>query len=136
MSQFAAESQAYGKIIQAGIVKNEDRGQAIKLLNEANQVLDTWFGHFDLGRAYFEAGAFPQADSEFDRCIQRRGEALAVVDEDPTYGYFPILYYYQGRVREEMKTSSFADSYREYLKIRGESKEDPLVTDIGRRVGI
>ena len=136
MSQIAAESQAYGKIIQAGIVKNEDRGQAIKLLTEANQVLDTWFGHFDLGRAYFEAGAFPQADSEFDRCIQRRGEALAVVDEDPTYGYFPIVYYYQGRVRQEMKTASFADSYREYLKIRGESKEDPVVTDVSRRAGI
>ena len=88
MSQFAAESQAYPTIIQAGVVKNEDRAQAIKLLTEANQILDTWLGHFDLGRAYFEAGAFPQADSEFDRCIQRRGEALAFIDEDPTYGYF------------------------------------------------
>ena len=36
------------------------------------------------------AGAFPQADSEFDRCIKRRGEALSLlVDEEPTYGYFP-----------------------------------------------
>ena len=136
MSQFAAESQAYGKIIQAGIVKNEDRAQAIRLLTEANQALDTWLGHFDLGRAYFEAGAFPQADSEFDRCIQRRGEALAVVDEDPTYGYFPIVYYYQGRVRQEMKTASFVDSYNEYLKVRGESKEDPVVHDIRRRAGL
>ena len=135
MSQFAAESQAYGKIIEAGIVRNDDRAQAIKLLTEANQVLDTWLGHFDLGRAYFEAGAFPQADSEFDRCIQRRGEALAVVDEDPTYGYFPIVYYYQGRVRQEMKTASFADSYREYLEIRGESKEDPIVREVTTRVG-
>jgi len=136
LSQFAAESQAYGKIIQAGTVQRQDRPQAIKLLTEANQVLDTWFGHFDLGRAYFEAGAFPQADSEFDRCIQRRGEALALVDEDPTYGYFPIVYYYQGRVRQEMKTASFADSYREYLKIRGESKEDPIVREVRSRAGI
>ena len=27
---------------------------------------------------------------------------------------FPIVYYYRGRVREEMKTTNFADSYREY----------------------
>jgi len=56
-----------------------------------------------------------------------------LVDEEPTYGYFPILYYYQGRVQEGLKYSSFADSYREYLKIRGNSTEDPLVLDARRR---
>jgi hypothetical protein len=54
----------------------------------------------DLGRFFFT-----QADSEFDRCIKRRGEALALfLDEEPTYGHFPPVYYYQGRVREELKT--------------------------------
>ncbi len=78
---------------------------------------------------------FVQADSEFDLCITRRGEALTVMDEGPTYGLFPIVYYYQGRVREELKTASFADSYREYLKIRGASKEDPLVPEVRKRIG-
>ena len=32
--------------------------------------------HFDLGRAYLEAGAFMQADSEFDRYIKRRVRSL------------------------------------------------------------
>ena len=136
LSQVAAEPQAYGKIIEGGIaLKTGDARQAIKILTEANEILDTWLGHFDLGRAFFEAKAFPQADSEFDRCIQRRGEALALVFEDPTYGHLPIVYYYQGRVREEMKTAAFADSYREYLKIRGQSKEDPLLPDVRRRAG-
>ena len=98
-------------------------------------MLDTWLGHFNLGRAYLEAGEFVQADSEFDLCITRRGEALNLMDEGPTYGVFPIVYYYHGRVREEMKTASFADSYREYLKIRGESKEDPLVPEVRKRAG-
>ena len=37
-----------------------------------------------------------------------------MMDEGPTYSVFPIVYYYRGRVREEMKTTNFADSYREY----------------------
>ena len=79
---------------------------------------------------------FAQADSEFDRCIKRRGEALALfIDEEPTYGYLPPVYYYQGRAREGLKTDGFAVSYREYLNIRGQSKEDPLLPDARRRAG-
>ena len=37
-------------------LQNGDPRQAIKLLTEANALLDTWIGHFDLGRAYLEAG--------------------------------------------------------------------------------
>ena len=77
---------------------------------------------------------FPQADSEFDRCLNRRGEALALfLDEEPTYGFFPNVYYYQGRVREGLKSTSFADSYRAYLDIRGASTDDPLVAEARRR---
>jgi hypothetical protein len=57
------------------------------------------------------------------------------MDEGPTYGYFPFVYYYQGRVRESMGTSRFADSYREYLKIRAEAQDDPLLPDVRRRAG-
>ena len=97
-------------------------------------MLDTWIGHYHLGRAYLEAGVFPQADSEFDRCLNRRGEALALfLDEEPTYGIFPNVYYYQGRVREGLKSTNFADSYRAYLDIRGASTDDPLVAEARRR---
>ena len=135
-SQLAAEQQAYGKIIEGNLaLKAGDARLAVTLLTEANKAHDTWLGHFDLGRAYLAAKAYPQADSEFDRCIQRRGEALTVIDEDPTYALFPPVYYYLGRVREELKTASFADMYREYLKIRGDSTEDPLLPDIRKRIG-
>ena len=135
-SQLAAEPQAYGKIIQGQIaLKKRDLPQAIKILTDANSVIDTWLGHFDLGRAYLEAGAFARADSEFDICIKRRGEALSLLDEDPTYGYFPPVYYYQGRAREGLQTAGFAASYREYLKIRGNSTEDPLLPEIRKKAG-
>ena len=134
-AELPAEPQAYGKIIEGEIaLKNGDPRQAVKLLTEANGLLDTWLGRFDLGRAYLELRAFPQADSEFDRCIKRRGEALSLfADEEPTYGYFPAVYYYQGRVREGLNNAGAADSYRAYLDIRGKSSEDPLLPDVRRR---
>ena len=117
-------------------LKDGDARLAVKLLLEANGVLDTWLGHFDLGRAYLQAGAFVQADSEFDSCIKRRGEALALLmDEEPTYGYFPPVYYYQGLVREQLKNAGFAESYRAYLGIRGKSTEDPLLPEVRKRAG-
>jgi serine/threonine protein kinase/Flp pilus assembly protein TadD len=126
---------AHAKIIEGEIaLKNGDPQAAIKLLTDANATLDTWFGHFDLGRAHFAAGQFVQADSEFELCINRRGEAISLMDEDPTYGYFPSLYYYQGQVREKMNTAGFADSYRKYLEIRGASTEDPLVLEVRRKL--
>ena len=131
----ADDSRVYGKIIEAQIALKKEPVQAIKLLTDANGVWDTWLGHFNLGRAYLEAGRFVEADSEFDLCITRRGEALTVMDEGPSYGIFPIVYDYQGRVREGLKTANFAGSYREYLKIRGESKEDPLVPEVRKRAG-
>ena len=135
-AEVVAERQAFGKIIEGGIaLKSGNAREAIKILTDANSILDTWLGHFDLGRAYLEIGAFPQADGEFDSCIKCRGEALALLDQEPTFGYFPPVYYYQGRAREGMKAAGFADSYREYLKIRGASTEDPLLPDVRRRAG-
>jgi eukaryotic-like serine/threonine-protein kinase len=126
------EPQAYAKIIAGKLAfKEGDSGLAIKDITDANNLLDTWIGRFELGRAYLEAGQFAEADSEFDRCIKRRGEALEMLmDNTVTYGYFPYVYYYQGRVRQGLKTPAFADSYRAYLSTRGQSTEDPLVAEV------
>jgi hypothetical protein len=68
--------------------------------------------------------------------LKRRGEAIELFDDNvPTYAYFPPLYYYQGRVREGMKSEGFADFYKTYLSIRGQSSEDPLVPELRHRVG-
>jgi tetratricopeptide (TPR) repeat protein len=136
-SELQAEPQAYGKIIE-GVIALEQKNarQAVALLSEATELLDTWIGRFDLGRAYLAAGAFPQADSEFDRCLKRSGEALSLfLDEEPTSGFLPPVYYYQGRVREGMKSAGFAEPYRTYLAIREKAGEDPLVADIRKRIG-
>jgi hypothetical protein len=71
---------------------------------------------------------FKKADAEFDECVRRRGEAIELFNDNvPTYAYFPAVYYYDGRAREGMKSANFADAYKQYLSIRGQSKDDPLV---------
>ena len=135
-SELQTEPQAYAKIVQGVIDKSGEARNAIKALTEANTLLDTWIGRFDLGRAYLEAGLFTQADSEFDRCMKRRGEALALfLREEPTYGYFPPVYYYLGRARQALNSAGFAESYRMYLDLRGKAGEDPLLPDVRRRAG-
>jgi serine/threonine protein kinase/tetratricopeptide (TPR) repeat protein len=133
--EFQAEPQAYGKILEGDLVlKGGDPRVAVRVVEEANKLLDTWIGHFYLGRAYLQAGRLTEADSEFDRCLTRRGEALSLfLDEEPTFAFLPAVYYYQGLVREGLKTEKFADSYRAYLAIRGTSREDPLVPDVQKR---
>jgi len=135
-SDIRPEAEAYGKIITGLIaLKNKDRVKAIKDLNDANKLLDTWIGRFDLGRAYIEAEAFTEATSELDRCIARRGESLAMfLDEAPTAGYFPAVYYFMGRAKEGLKSPGAADSYKTYLNIRGNAGEDPLLPEIHRRL--
>ncbi len=136
-SGLSAEPQAYAKIIEGeSALKMGDAPQAIKVLAEANNLLDTWIGRFELGRAYLEGGGFAEADSELDRCVARRGEALSLfLDEAPTYGYLPVVYYYQGRVREGLKSPGFAESYHAYIGIRGQAGEDPLLPEARRRAG-
>jgi tetratricopeptide (TPR) repeat protein len=137
--EFPPEPRAYAKILEAEVaLRNKNPRQAILVLREANELFDTWIGHFTLGRAYFEEGSRPallQADAEFEACVsRRRGEALSLsLDEEPTYGFLPAAYYYRGRVREGIGTEGYRDSYRTYLEIRGQSREDPLLEEVRRR---
>jgi len=135
-SEVQPETQAYAKIIGGDLaLRRGDKNEAINMFTGANQLVDTWIGRFELGRAYLEAAMFVGADSEFDRCMKRRGEALEIFqDSTPTFAYFPPIYYYQGRVREGLKSPGFAEPYRTYLAIRGKAGEDPFLADIRRRL--
>jgi tetratricopeptide (TPR) repeat protein len=135
-SEIYAEPQAYAKLIVGEVALHDhNTKEAIQFFTEARNQLDTWIGRFDLGRAYLAAEAFGEADSEFDRCIARRGEALEFfLDDLPTYSFLPPVYYYQGRILEGLGSKGFADSYHTYLSIRGQSMEDPLVAEIQRRL--
>jgi len=92
-------------------------------------------GRFELGRAYLEVGAFTEADSEFDQCVKRRGEATSVfLDDVPSYHLLPAVYYYQGRAREGLNSPGAAESYQTFLSIKEKGMGDALVADAQRRL--
>jgi tetratricopeptide (TPR) repeat protein len=135
-SEILAESQAYGKIIDGDTkLKQGDHNGAIQDLSSANKLLDTWIGRFDLGRAYVEASAFAEATSEFDRCLNRRGETLALfLDEAPTSAYFPQVYYYVGRANQGLGSNSAAEAYRRFISIREKGDSSELLQDAKKRL--
>ncbi len=127
---------AYGKLIEAEVqMKRKDYRGAIRTFQDAQKIADTWLGRFGLGRAYLEAGAFTDADTEFDACVKRRGEATAVfLDDEPSWRYFAPVYYYLGRAREGLQSPGAAEAYQNYLKAREKSANDPLATDAKKRL--
>jgi tetratricopeptide (TPR) repeat protein len=134
--QFEPDPQAYGKLIEGEIhLKAGKVREAIDSFQEAQKVANTWLGRYALGRAYLAAQLYPEADNEFDICLQRRGEATAVfLDDDPSLRYLPPVFYYQGRAREGLNSSGAAESYRAFLAIKHDSAGDPLVADARHRL--
>jgi len=109
--------------------------EALNAFQEAQKFSDTWLGRLDLGRAYLDAGAFTEASSEFDVCLNRRGEATSVfLDDIPSYHLLPNVYYYQGRAREGLHSSGAAESYKTFLDIKANGAGDPLVADARKRL--
>jgi tetratricopeptide (TPR) repeat protein/predicted Ser/Thr protein kinase len=131
-----AEPQVYAKLIagEAQLKKGNAR-DALNSFQEAQKLADTWLGHFNLGRAYLDAGAFTEASSEFDICLKRRGEATSLfLDDVPSYHVLAPVYYYQGRAREGLNSPGAAESYKTFLAIKEKGAGDPLVADARRRL--
>ncbi len=132
------EPQIYGKLIagEAQLKKGNAR-EAVNVFQQAQKIGDTWLGHFDLGRAYLDAGAFTEASSEFDVCLKRRGEATSIfLDDVPSYHYLPAVYYYQGRAREGLKSPGAAESYKTFLVMKEKGAGDPLAAEARKRLAI
>ena len=109
---------------------------ALDHLTEAQKVSDTWLGRYGLGRALLAAERYPEAESEFDKCLTRQGEATAAfLDEIPTYRFLPPVHYYMGLVREGMKNERGAlESFRKFLDLKKDGDEQGLVADARRRL--
>jgi hypothetical protein len=100
---------------------------------EARKLRDTWISRYDLGRAYLAGEAYTEADSEFDACLRRRGEATSlVVDLLPTYAVFPAVHYYLGRAQQGIGNPAAA-LFNNFLAIKAKSDRDPMVADAKKR---
>ncbi|MBZ5500565.1 MAG: tetratricopeptide repeat protein [Acidobacteriia bacterium] len=130
--------QAYGKLIEGSMaLKRGIPIQALKSFQDAQVTVDTWLGRFSLGRTYLEAGAFPEACSEFEKCEKRMGETTSIFLNDlPSYRYLDEFYYYLGRAQEGQGGKNAARrSYQKFLDLKSKAdKDDSLIADARRRL--
>ena len=78
-SQTLAEPRAYAKILEGEIaLKAGNHAAGDRALTQANALVDTWLGHFDLGRAYLEAGQFLAGRFRIRSLPQATGRGAAV----------------------------------------------------------
>ena len=131
-----AESRAYSKLIEGDIqLGKEDIEGAIRLYQEAQNLLDTWHVRLALGKAYLKGELYSEALSEFEECLERKGEAVVMFLNDiATSRYLPQIYYYLGRAQEGMGSPSASESYRKFLKIKEKGEADWMVEDARRRL--
>jgi len=137
-TQIESELQMYGKLIEGeALLKSGNAREALNRFETAKNLSDSWLARFDRGRAYLALGAFTEADSDFETCMRRRGEATAAfLDDVPTFHYFPPVYYYLGRAQEGLGSASAAESYKQFVAIKQNGDGDPLVADARRRLSV
>jgi serine/threonine protein kinase/tetratricopeptide (TPR) repeat protein len=129
------EPQLYAALLQGSIsLSRGQRMEAIQSFEKAQKISNSWLGHYYLGKAYLQNGSFTEADSEFEQCLKRRGEASAVfLDDVPTLRVLPPVYYFLARAQEGLKSPSAAESYRTFIKLQPEANNE-LITDALRRL--
>jgi tetratricopeptide (TPR) repeat protein/tRNA A-37 threonylcarbamoyl transferase component Bud32 len=110
---------------------------AIREFRQAWQEYDFWFAHYLMGRAYFEAGHYPEALDEFDLCVRRKGEISDVfLVDSATLRHFPPALYWLGRTQEAMGSrDSAVELFGQYLDLRKDADTpDPLAEDAKARI--
>jgi serine/threonine protein kinase/tetratricopeptide (TPR) repeat protein len=133
-----AQTSSFARLIDGEIARSRKRlGEAIESFREGQKRYDSWFAHFLLGRAYFEAKYFPEAVSEFELCVKRKGEATDVFFLDAsTIHYLPPAYFWLGRAQEGVGAADAArKSFREFLALRPDTPpSDPFVAYARQRL--
>ncbi len=110
---------------------------AIREFRQAWQEYDFWFAHYLMGRAYFEAGHYPEALDELDLCLRRKGEITDVfLVDSATLRHFPPALYWLARTQEAMGSRASAmELYGRYLGLRkAADTPDELAEDAKARI--
>jgi tetratricopeptide (TPR) repeat protein/tRNA A-37 threonylcarbamoyl transferase component Bud32 len=134
--RFEAEPRALAALIQGEIqLRKGDLHEAVASFEQAQKVVDTWLGRYDLGLAYLRAKLYPDAQNEFDICLKRRGEVSAIfLDDEPTMRYLPAVYYYSGLAKAGLQSPGAAEDFNAFLNMKQQSEADPIVSDAKSRV--
>ena len=130
------DARAYARLIEGEIkLETGAAAEAIQSFEAARHESDTWLGHLDSGIAYLKANRPTEAYTELQEALRRRGEALSLfLDDNPTFHWFPVTYYYLGLAQEGLRSPAAADSWRTFLAIKNKAEGDALAVDAGRRL--
>jgi tetratricopeptide (TPR) repeat protein len=129
--------QMYSRLIESDMALASGQTQeAVKLASEAQKMVDTWLGRYHLGRAYLQAKGYAEAQSEFDHCVRRAGEATGVfIDDLPTWRLMAPAYYYLAQAEEGLGSAGAKTNYQKFLNLaKNLSPTDPMA--IQARKGI
>jgi tetratricopeptide (TPR) repeat protein len=129
-------TRAFGKLLDGELAMKAGRhADALARLREARDLADLWLVREALGRAYFLAGQYPEALSEFDLCLKRQGEATAVfLDDLPTYRLMAPVMYWRARSQEAVGLSeAAAKGFEEFLSSPSRAST-PFGADAQRRL--
>jgi tetratricopeptide (TPR) repeat protein len=132
-----ADPQAFGRLVRAEMALHAGQGRAaVEQAREAQKLADTWMGRVILGRAYLALKAYPEAYSEFEVALNRKGEAAAVyLDDVPTYRHLAPVHYYMGLAQQGLRSPAAMESFRTFvaLKQNGDA-QDIVLADARRRL--
>jgi tetratricopeptide (TPR) repeat protein len=87
------QSRAYARMLDGLLALRDKRPvEAVDALKSALGFADLWLVRYMLGEAYLAAGYPAEAKSEFEACVKRRGEVMALfLDDTPTYRYYASI---------------------------------------------
>jgi tetratricopeptide (TPR) repeat protein len=134
-----AHTRSYGRLLTAAVaLQQKHYSEALDGIRDALKMHDSWAGHALFAETFYAAGQLPQAEEEWDRCIERRGEATDVFFADTsTLRYLSPIYYWLARAQQAVGTMDGARrNYDAFLKLRSDADPtDPLAADARRRIG-
>jgi tetratricopeptide (TPR) repeat protein len=135
--RLGVDARMFSLVLQGGIAsRKKSHVEAVARLKAAMQLVDAWPARYGLGRAYLEAGAYPQAQQELEAAVQRRGEATDVfLQIVPTYRYLGQAQYHLARAQEALKSPAAVEAFKAFLAPK-RGNDDPLVADAKRRAGV
>jgi len=133
----SADARAFAAVIRAQVaLAGKKPDEALAILSGVRKDADTWLVRFWLGRTYIALDKIAEADSEFEACLARRGEAAAVfLDDFPTYHRFLDAYYYQGVTRQGLKSANAIEYFKNFLALKeGGDETGGLVAEARKRI--
>jgi tetratricopeptide (TPR) repeat protein len=133
-----SQTAAYAGLIEGQIALKDGRlADAFDRFRDAQSRYDSWLGHYLLGRAHLEAQQTVEAIGEFQRCLDRKGEATDVfIDDKSTLHDLPPVYYWMGVANQQIGgTEAARTNLQRYVDLRaGADPPDPLAADAQRRL--